>query len=123
MTVKEAIERTDAMRPNPVPLSEKINRLCSVDRTVMSEIVLRHEHAPDLSFDGYSEDSQDETLLVPPPYDELYIYALEALIYYACGELTRYNNSLATMQSIYESYRREYHRTHMPLRSDIRYLQ
>ena len=122
MTVKEAIERADAMRPNPVPYSEKINRLCSVDRTVMSEIVLRHEHPDGTDFAGYTDASPDETLLVPPPYDELYIYALEALIYYACGELTRYNNSLATMQSIYEAYRREYHRTHMPLRSEVKYF-
>lgn len=122
MTLKEAIERTDAMRPDPLPLSEKLRILDSVDRTVMNEIVLRHEHAEDTGFAGYTEAQTDKQLLVPPPYDELYIYALEARIYYACGELTRYNNSLATMQSIYESYRREYHRNHKPLRSDIKFF-
>ena len=39
--------------------------------------------------------TQDGEAMLPAPYDRLYVYALEAAVCYALGEMTRHNNAMA----------------------------
>lgn len=57
---------------------------------------------------------EEEKLLVPAPYDEVYIRWLEAQIDYANGEYGRYNNSMTMFNASYSAFRNYWNRTHMP---------
>ena len=81
MKLKEAIDRIDEMRPNTAPEEEKLRWLDTFDRSVRTEIIDAHEDAPTAPFTGYNtESSYDTELLVPSPYDDVYIYLLESRI-------------------------------------------
>ena len=115
MTIMEAINRIDAVKPNGYPQGEKIRWLNTLDRMVKSKIIDTHEGANAVVFDGYTEDTNHSTeLLVPAPYDEMYLFWLESKIDYWNGETGRYNNSISMFNSVYVEYEKYYNRTHMP---------
>ena len=63
------------------------------------------------------ETFSDETeLRVPPPYDELYRFYLEAQIHYANGETVRCNNASTAWNNAFLTYRDAYCRAQVPLR-------
>lgn len=115
MTILEAITRIDAIKPNTYRQPEKISWLSTVDGIIMREIIETHEGDSTVVFNGYTENTPLTTeLLVPAPYDELYLYYLEAKIDYWNGETKRYNNSTEMFNDSFKSYMRYYNRTHMP---------
>jgi hypothetical protein len=64
---------------------------------------------------GYGEDEDLSTvLLVPAPYDDIYVRWLEAQIDYTNGEYGKYNNSIAMYNAAYTAFANYYNRTHMP---------
>jgi hypothetical protein len=115
MTILEAINRVDATKPNSYTQIEKVDWLSTIDGIVKSEIIDTHEGGEDVVFDGYDVDtSLDTVLLVPAPYDDVYIRWLEARIDYANGEYNKYNNSLTAYNDAFELYANYYNRKHMP---------
>ena len=115
MTIIEAINRIDALKPNGYGQAEKIKWLSDLDRTVKAEIIDTHEGGGE-SFTGYNSDTPlDTVLLIPELYDDVYVKWLEANIDYANGEYGKYNNSIAMFNSEFSGFRRYYNRTHMPL--------
>ena len=78
-------------------------------------IIDTHEGGEDVTFDGYGEETNPSTqLLVPFPYDDIYIRYLEMQIDYANGEYSKYENSQTMYNAAYSTFAREYNRTHMP---------
>ena len=76
-----------------------------------------------ISFNGYDIDTAlDTILLVPAPYDDVYIKWLEAQIDYANGEYSRYNNTAQAYQAEWDRYRNYYNRTHMPKGKTLKYF-
>lgn len=67
-----------------------------------------------IEFTGYSPDDLSVKLLVPFPYDELYVAYLKAKIDEENGETARYNNSAATFNGMLQDFQKAYHRDHMP---------
>lgn len=115
MTIMEALYRIDEIKPNSCSQSEKIKWLSSLDGVIKNEIIDTHEGGEDVVFDGYNEDSDlSIVLLVPAPYDDIYLKWLEARIDYTNGELNKYNNSSVAYNDAYDLYQRYYNRTHMP---------
>ena len=115
MTIIEAINRTDAVKPNSYSQAEKIYWLSVLDGTIKTEIIDTHEGAENVTFDGYNEMTPITTpLLVPHPYDEVYIRWLEAQIDYANGEYGKYNNSITMYNVALSAFQRFYHREHLP---------
>ena len=115
MTIMEALYRIDEIKPNSCSQSEKIKWLSSLDGVIKNEIIDTHEGGEDVVFDGYNEDSAlSIVLLVPAPYDDIYLKWLEARIDYTNGELNKYNNSSVAYNDAYDLYQRYYNRTHMP---------
>lgn len=114
MIVMEAINRIDAVKPNAYKQQEKIRWLSILDGMIKKEIIDTHETETEVKFAGYSDASLMETLLVPPPYDDIYIKWLEAQIDYANGEYNKYNNTSAAYNNAYVAFARAYHRDHMP---------
>lgn len=116
MTIMEALHRVDTLKPNGYSNPEKIRWLSILDGMVKTEIIDTHEGGENVTFDGYAEDVElTKGLLIPAPYDEIYIHWLEAQIDYTNGEYDKYENSKTMFNSSYAAYAKHYNRTHMPL--------
>lgn len=112
MKVIEAINRIDELKPNTIPQPEKIRWLSVLDGQIKSKIIDTHEGGENIKFNGYDNNSLETELLVPFPYDELYVYYLESKIDYANGEMTRYNISATNYNASYFDFETWYHKTH-----------
>ena len=114
MTLRDAIERVDGLKHNTYTTEEKVAWLSQLDGVVKGQIIDTHESDEEVSFDGYTVNDLDAQLLIPAPYEDIYIRWLEAQIDYYNGEIGRYNNSIMMYQTAYDAYNRHYNRTHMP---------
>ena len=118
MTLLEAINRIDVLKPNGYSQAEKIQWLSNLDGIVKREIIDTHERNEGeevVTFNDYTEETSLTTkLLVPAPYDDVYLRYLEMQIDYANGEYGKYNNSMAMYDTAYSTFQRYYNRTHMP---------
>lgn len=117
MTIGEALERMDGLKPNTYGEDEKIGWLAALDARIHEEIRMTHEHGEsEEGFAGYTgETDRDTELLAPAPYDELYLYYLESKIDYYNGEMGKFNNSAAMFNAAYADYANYINRTRMPL--------
>lgn len=123
MTLHEAISRIDVLKPNSYSQTEKIWWLSNLDGTVQEEIINTHEGADEADFYGYDEKTPLSTkLLVPAPYDEVYIRYLEMQINYANGEFGKYNNSREMFEEAYAAFKRFYNQNHMPIGRKFKYF-
>lgn len=89
---------------------------------IFNEIIATHEGGID-SFGGYTDDSPlDTVLLVPPPYDEVYLSYIAAQIDAANNEFDLYNNDMIRFNEQYSRFRNEYNSRHMPYGVRFRYF-
>ena len=104
-TAGQVLSQVDALLPNQYTLEEKRRWLQQAEGFVCEEIL--HE--------TLGETFSDETeLRVPPPYDELYRFYLEAQIHYANGETARYNSAAGLWNNAFLTYRDYRARTAAP---------
>lgn len=116
MTIMDAIYRLDELKPNSYSQSEKIKWLSSLDGMIKSNIIDTHEGGESVVFSGYDENSDlSMVLLVPAPYDDIYLRWIEAQIDYSNGEYGKYNNSITAFNDAYAIYQKYYNRTNMPI--------
>jgi hypothetical protein len=122
MTIIEAIEKIDSLKPNTYTNEEKIHWLSRIEGMIKRNCIDNHEGAENVVFDGYNEDTPVDTILiVQEPYDDLYLLWLEAMIDYTNGEFTKYNNVIIRYNDMYQAFFNDYNRTHMPKGTHIRY--
>lgn len=123
MTIAEVISKVDALKPNNYTQADKIAWLSNLDSRVKSQIIDTHVHNEPIYFYGYGHPLDLETeLLVPAPYDEMYLRWLEAMIDYHNSDDDRYNNAIILFNNAYEGYKKHYTRTHMPIRHGKRFV-
>lgn len=123
MTIAEVISKVDALKPNTYTPEDKIDWLSTLDARVKSQIIDAHACKEPIDFYGYDSVNDRETeLLVPAPFDEMYLRWLEAMIDYHNGEDDRYNNAIILFNNAYEGYKKHYTRTHMPLSRGNRFV-
>lgn len=122
MKIIEAIQKVDALKPNNYSQEDKIKWLSTLDGVIKREIIDTHEGAGDIVFNGYDISSLETELLVPAPYDDIYIKWLEAQIHYNNSEIGKYNNSMTMYNSTYSTYERYYNRTHTPIGKKFKYF-
>lgn len=115
MKIIDAITRIDSLKHNTYSQSDKVSWLSRLDSMVKKQIIDTHEGADEVTFTGYddSTDLQSE-LLIPEPYDEVYMRWMEAQIDYHNGEYGKYNNAIEMFNTAYEGYQNYYNRNHMP---------
>lgn len=87
MTTREAIRRADALRPNTLASEDKVKWLRSLEAEYAETMGV------DLPGDVWPE---DQTLLMPEPHDESYVWALCAGIDLANEETEQYANDHIT---------------------------
>lgn len=120
MKLIEAVSKIDDLKHNTYTHEDKVAWLSRLDHLVRREILEAYDGAA--PFGGYNTQTDVETeLLVPPPYDEVYLRWLEAQIDYANGEYSKYNNSIAMFHAAFQGYRNFYNRTHMPLGQRLKF--
>lgn len=123
MTIAEAISKVDALKPNTYSPEDKIEWLSTLDHRVKSQIIDAHVCKEHICFHGYDGIADQETdLLVPPPYDEMYLRWLEAMIDYHNSDDDRYNNAITLFNNAYEGYKKHYTRTHMPISKGSKFI-
>ena len=123
MTLIEAINRVDALKPNAYTPYEQIDWLSTLDGMVKRFVIDTHEGGEGIVFKGYDDETPlDTELLVKAPYEDIYIAWLESKIDYHNGEYVKYNNSITRYNDIYQGYCNDYNRTHMPKGSQIKYF-
>ena len=116
MTIAEVISKVDALKPNTYSMEDKIEWLSTLDARVKTQIIDAHEGNAPVFFYGYDSTSDQNTeLLVPSPFDEMYLRWLEAMIDYHNSDDDRYNNAIILFNNAYEGYNKHYTRTQMPL--------
>ena len=123
MKINEAINRLDALKANTYNQPEKIEWLSRVDSMVKKQIIDTHEGGEAVSFTGYNEDTDPQTeLLVPAPFDELYLRFMEAQIDYHNHEYEGYNNAIMLFNTAFQTYADHYNQHHMPVSHGKRFL-
>ena len=123
MTIIEAINRLDKIKPNGYGQEDKIEWLSEIDGMVKQTVTDTHEGGEDISFTGYDATTPlDTVLLIPIPYDSAYLDWLAAKIDFADGEYARYNNSMTRFNDTFLSFSRFYNRKYMPKGSKIKYF-
>ena len=112
MTVNEIIAQVDRLRPNNIDRLQKIKYLSSVDKYIYQNIIQPRAGGEGIVCPEYGEHDGGAVLLAPSPYDELYLYFLEAKIYYETREIKKYANSMAMYNQTMSEYMAWYFRDH-----------
>lgn len=113
MTAKEAINKTDALRPNALTFDQKLGWISDIDALAFREVVLTHEHEEGMTFKRY--ETGDEELIIQPPDADVYHHYLCMQISLSSRELDNYNNDRALFNNAYMTWQDAYNREHMPL--------
>lgn len=122
MKISEAISQLDELKHNTYTSASKVQWLSRLDWMVKRHIIDTHE-GDEVVFTGYDENTDPETeLLVPAPYDEVYLRWMEAQVDYNNGEYGRYNNSVEMFNTSFNAYKNYYTRTHMPKGKKFQYF-
>lgn len=122
MTIIEAINRTDNMRPNVYDQMTKIEWLSQLDGQVKA-LYDGYQGAERSAFQGYGPQTPMETvLLIQPPYDGIYLKWLEAQIERSNGEIERYNEAITLYNTEFQAFANAYSRSHMAKGAGRRFL-
>ena len=123
MKIIEAINRIDSLKHNTYSNNEKLAWLSRLDSMVKRLIIDTHEDGEDITFTGYDDRTDMETeMLVPSPFDEVYLKWLEAQIDYTNGEYDKYNNAILVYQAAYDAFVNYYNRNHMPKGTKMKFF-
>lgn len=115
MTIQEAIEWIDRRSPNRYTYQEKVRWLSNLEWAVKVELIDTHEWDAAPEFDGYDAGTSPETeMLIPKPYDDVYLYWLESQVDWGNGEMSRYENSRAAFDRRWGDYHSFVNRTQTP---------
>ena len=142
MTIQECIDRADNLYPNQYSEENKVDWLSRLDYRIFTDVILTHEpimppppeeiraestanpldidtdkplppHPPE--FEPYKVTNMTKELLVPFPFDELYIVYLQMKIDEANKETAQYNTNATFFNHYYDEFAKDYNRKHLPI--------
>ena len=117
MTLQEALDIADEMKPNMMRRPLKIRYITEIEQLIHDEIIMQHEHTEEQEQQPeYTEETAPGTeLLVPDPYSMLYAYWLMSKIDMQNQEDARYNIDRAQFEQAYDTFSDWYTRNYMPI--------
>ena len=117
MTIQECLDIVDEMKPNMMSRKLKIKYLTEIEGLIWSEIVMKHEYDLNaIQRPQYTEDTDPGTvLIVPEPYQMVYVYWLMGKIDMQNQEDDRYNVDRAHFENAYNTMSDWWTREHMPV--------
>jgi hypothetical protein len=127
MTIDQAIARIDRLQPNDVDPLVKIDWLQSVDKYVHHNVIAVREGGDkavepvyvNVSEGDFPAVSGTTTLLVPPPWDECYVFYLQAQIFYEQREIKKYGSAMQLYNQTMSEFTAHYFHDHRQL-SNVR---
>ena len=123
MKIIDAISRLDALKFNTFSQSDKVKWLSKLDSMIKNNVIDAHEGADAVTFTGYDDSTDLNTaLLVPEPYDDMYLRWMEAQIDYHNKEYNDYNNAIIMFNTIFDAYKGYYNGIHKPVSHGKRFL-
>ena len=123
MTIIEAINKIDTLKPNSYTQLEKIRWLSDLDGVIKTEIIDTHEGGEHIVFNGYDEKTDiNSELLVSAPYEDIYVKWLESKIDYSNAEYGKYNNSSMAYNNAFSVFERYYNRHNMPKQTKLKFF-
>lgn len=123
MKIIEAINQLDSLKHNTYSQNDKIRWLSNLDWKVKKQIIDTHAGADQVMFTGYDENTDINTeLLIPAPYDEVYLRWMEAQIDYTNGEYRKYNNAITMFNTAFEAFAKYYTRNNTPVGHGPRFV-
>lgn len=116
MTIQEALDQLDEMKPNMMSRKLKVKYLTEIEQLIYDEIVLKHVQAEEPAGKPvYTEDSDPGTvLIIPDPYSSVYLYWLMTKVDIQNQEDARYNIDRQHFENAYDTMSDWYTREHMP---------
>lgn len=131
-TVAQIIEQYNAERPNQTEDSVKVLWLRKCEQMLINEIYVQHEHDLEdeskMSFkvvgstlwitrggsftDHISNFDMDSKLLVPEPYDDLYLHYIDQKIAYLNNDKARFNTASTMFNNALLTYQQYFNRTY-----------
>ena len=118
MTLQEALDLADELKPNMMLTATKIRFISEVEGKVHKEILMKHVHDAEAeTCPVYDSDTDaDETeLLVPAPYDMLYVYYLMSKIDMMNQEEDKEYNNRVRFENAWREFGDYWTREHMPI--------
>lgn len=128
MRLQQAIDRVDEMRPNMQDTALKVAWLSELDGLIWRELIAKHwmtaqeyadcrkdEQGRPLMPEYDVDTDPGEELLVPAPYDNIYLYWLMSKIDEQTMEFEKYNNDRSMWNASWESFSDYWTRNHMPM--------
>ena len=117
MTVQEALDITDEMKPNMMDRNLKLKYLTEIEQLIHDEIVMTHVHSwAEARKPVYNDETEPGTrLIVPDPYSMVYVHWLMTKIDIQNQEDQRYNNDRALFENAYNTMSDWWTRHRMPL--------
>lgn len=115
MTIQEAIDRIDTLKPNKYPNRQKVAWLSDLDGMVYREIFQLHEDSPVDVFEGYNQDTEmDVELLVQAPYVDIYQHYMATQMDIANMESNKYAQDMQLFNNAWITFGDYWTRNHMP---------
>jgi hypothetical protein len=115
LKIIEAINAVDLRKPgNPYSTEDKVAWLANLDGQIKMQVMDLCE-GDHFDFTPYNSDTDIEMqLLVPHPFDEIYVSWLCACVDLANGDYDAYQNSAGHYNAQYSAFQAYYIRTHRP---------
>lgn len=99
MTINNAIERADNLRPNPFEEEQKVRWLSELDGKIAREVL------KDKNFSGYDlAPDAEKRLLLPDEYGDVYLFYLCAMIDFFSRDYSEYNNSMEMFNQAFSGF-------------------
>ena len=116
MTVREAIQRVDAMKLNRFREEQKIAWLGNLEGQIYNELVATHENPAMIQPVEFSANmDQAHRMIAPHPYDEVYTLYLQSQIDLGNMEIAKYNSSKTLFNNAYQTLVDYWNRIYMPV--------
>ena len=117
MTLQEALDIVDAMKPNMMKRDLKVKYLTEIEQLIWAEILMKHAHTQEQEEKPVYNDETDPgtELIVPDPYSMVYTYWLMSKIDIQNQEDARYNIDRAHFENEYDAMSDWWTRTRMPI--------
>ena len=129
MTIQEILAQVDDIKPNTYDENIKITWLSELEGRIFNDLVLTHEHdliededgnMVEPTFTGYDETSENEEVIAPDTYADLYRHYLFTQIDYANSETDRYANSMLMFNNSYQQFADWYNRTYKTIQKPMK---
>ena len=117
MTIQEALDIADEMKPNMMLRNLKIRYLQDIEQIIHEELLMTHEHTPEEEEKPeYNEGTDPGTVLyAPDPHSMVYVYWLMTKIDMQAQEDDRYNIDRAHFENEYSQLSDWWTRNKMPV--------